>query len=367
MKKLFTISLAGDRSGQLLQGRVFQSQGPTLVRFFLLSLLLVPLSAFAAVPAFPMAFYGGATINGTVAPVGTIIKSYYGTTLAGQVTITETGTYGYNNPTKQQLLVSEGTGTIKFTVITPSINSAVETEGDAPQTHSAFASGESMSKTLAFTWTAPTPPPPPPSPPTPAPSPSPSGGGGGGNSVSVLYGCVDPRATNYSPIANRDNGACLYALATTTIAAATRTPPVIVPPPARPQGAVLGASTVNKTNVYKCMRSLNIGSSGIDVTELQKRLTADGFYAGPISGYFGPMTAAAVKKFQAKNNLEAVGNVGPKTCAHFNQNSGAVLGASTSSPGAGMTTEARAALIKQLLTLILELQKQLEALKAAQI
>ena len=59
--------------------------------------LLLPLSAFAALPVFPMSFYGTATINETSAPAGTMIRAYYETTLAGEIVVNEAGIYGYDN------------------------------------------------------------------------------------------------------------------------------------------------------------------------------------------------------------------------------------------------------------------------------
>src|SRR3989338_2682136 len=136
------------------------------------ALLLLPLSAFAALPAFPMSFYGTVTINGTPAPVGTIIRAYYGTTKAGEIVVNEMGIYGYDNPTKQQLLLGEGAGTIRFTAQSSAINSGAETEGALSQTHPSFVSGDATQKNLAFTWSAPAP--------TPAPATGGGGGGGGG-------------------------------------------------------------------------------------------------------------------------------------------------------------------------------------------
>lgn len=64
--------------------------------------------------------------------------------------------------------------------------------------------------------------------------------------------------------------------------------------------------------------ALSLGSRGPAVTELQKRLTADGVYAGPITGFFGPLTQASVKAFQNKYHLAAVGSVGPQTRNQLN-------------------------------------------------
>ena len=80
---------------------------------------------------------------------------------------------------------------------------------------------------------------------------------------------------------------------------------------------------------------LQYGSEGEDVTELQNRLTAEGVYSGPITGYFGPLTEAGVKAFQAKYDIEQAGVVGPLTRARLNSAvaaaapAGQVLGAAT--------------------------------------
>ena len=45
---------------------------------------------------------------------------------------------------------------------------------------------------------------------------------------------------------------------------------------------------------------LSYGSRGEEVKNVQRFLTEQGLYNGPISGYYGPLTTAAVKKFQNK-------------------------------------------------------------------
>jgi hypothetical protein len=61
--------------------------------------------------------------------------------------------------------------------------------------------------------------------------------------------------------------------------------------------------------------TLRQGSKGNDVTFLQQRLKALGFFNGTVDGDFGPMTKTAVIAFQKKSNLEADGVVGPKSWA----------------------------------------------------
>lgn len=55
------------------------------------------------------------------------------------------------------------------------------------------------------------------------------------------------------------------------------------------------------------------GSTGDDVTRIQKALQIAGFFNEEPDGKFGPMTEAAVKNFQAGSGLAADGIVGPGT------------------------------------------------------
>jgi putative chitinase len=63
------------------------------------------------------------------------------------------------------------------------------------------------------------------------------------------------------------------------------------------------------------MASLQLGSSGAAVTELQQRLRERGFDPGAIDGQFGPGTGAAVRAFQNSVGLSADGKAGPNTVA----------------------------------------------------
>jgi len=67
--------------------------------------------------------------------------------------------------------------------------------------------------------------------------------------------------------------------------------------------------------------TLKQGSSGDQVKILQAILAADPsiYPEGLITGTFGKLTAKAVKKFQEKNGLEQVGNVGPMTLKMLNK------------------------------------------------
>jgi len=63
---------------------------------------------------------------------------------------------------------------------------------------------------------------------------------------------------------------------------------------------------------------LGVGSQNEQVTALQERLTFDGDFSGPISGYYGSLTEAAVEKYQSANGIDVKGYVGPGTRAALN-------------------------------------------------
>src|SRR3989344_1562821 len=58
-------------------------------------------------------------------------------------------------------------------------------------------------------------------------------------------------------------------------------------------------------------RNLSFGSRGDDVVALQEFLRAEGYFSANATGYFGPMTAQAVAKWQASQGVSAVGSFGP--------------------------------------------------------
>jgi peptidoglycan hydrolase-like protein with peptidoglycan-binding domain len=63
------------------------------------------------------------------------------------------------------------------------------------------------------------------------------------------------------------------------------------------------------------MPSLQLGSSGPDVTSLQMPLKGWGFDPGPPDGHLAPLTEAAAQAFQANVGLEVDGHVRPNTLA----------------------------------------------------
>lgn len=79
------------------------------------------------------------------------------------------------------------------------------------------------------------------------------------------------------------------------------------------------AGKVSEKSSYVFKKNLNVGSKGTEVSELQKKLKTEGLYTGPINGNFGPLTKAAVMKFQGLHKISKLGSVGPATRAVLNK------------------------------------------------
>lgn len=79
-----------------------------------------------------------------------------------------------------------------------------------------------------------------------------------------------------------------------------------------PVSAPLAASS------YVFEHFMGVGDDDADVSELQKRLIAEGYLAGEVTGYYGPVTEAAVKKYQKAKGLPQTGYVARDTRAALN-------------------------------------------------
>jgi YVTN family beta-propeller protein len=66
-------------------------------------------------------------------------------------------------------------------------------------------------------------------------------------------------------------------------------------------------------NLVNPALAIRKGDSGSEVAQLQKTLQEAGYFNRKPTGFYGSVTQAAVKKFQAENNLKVDGIVGPKT------------------------------------------------------
>jgi hypothetical protein len=72
-----------------------------------------------------------------------------------------------------------------------------------------------------------------------------------------------------------------------------------------------------QAQIAEVKAGLHEGSSGADVTAIQDALASDPtvYPSGKKTGFFGPLTVEAIKKFQAKNGLEVTGTINPETKA----------------------------------------------------
>ncbi|MEB3232271.1 MAG: peptidoglycan-binding protein, partial [Leptolyngbyaceae bacterium] len=75
--------------------------------------------------------------------------------------------------------------------------------------------------------------------------------------------------------------------------------------------------------------TLEVGDQGPSVETLQNQLTRLGYYDGPITGYFGSLTEAALIRFQSAQGLTADGIVGSATESALDR----ALGQSSSTAG----------------------------------
>ena len=87
---------------------------------------------------------------------------------------------------------------------------------------------------------------------------------------------------------------------------------------ARPSPVAVSVSPVFNSDLEPGMR-------GEDVSRLQELLARDPeiYPEGMVSGYYGPLTAQAVRRFQAKHGLPSPGRLGPQTRAKIQEAFGA--------------------------------------------
>lgn len=100
--------------------------------------------------------------------------------------------------------------------------------------------------------------------------------------------------------------------------------------------AVFGVATLlmfslaYKASAATISSQLDVGSRGADVLTVQSYLATTPYYPeGLVTGYYGSLTAAAVRRYQAANGLEQVGRVGPLTMQRLNSVMGGVTSAGT--------------------------------------
>ncbi|MDO8594918.1 MAG: peptidoglycan-binding protein [bacterium] len=89
-----------------------------------------------------------------------------------------------------------------------------------------------------------------------------------------------------------------------------RLPVVVQPPPVTPP--------IPSGSAYVFTLNLAEGSRGEAVRQLQQKLQTLGYFTASATGYFGPITRAAVINFQRARGIDPIGLVGPKTRAALN-------------------------------------------------
>lgn len=115
--------------------------------------------------------------------------------------------------------------------------------------------------------------------------------------------------------------------------------PTVTPPPETlPDDAFVVIDNPDGTQIATTAapydRMLKYEMKGDDVTAVQERLTALGYYDGPVSGNFLGNTRNAVKAFQKQNGLEADGVIGEMTWNALFNDPGVVLPQDTAKPTA---------------------------------
>lgn len=275
----------------------------------LLAAWFVPAFAMAA-PGIPHQFYGTVSFENGSTPDGLLVEAKVNGTVVG-TGLTKDGKYGYN---PNLLLAVNSAGdwngeTIKFFV-----------KGiDSGETYN-LAKGSYTKLDLTIPGSA--------VPATPSPAPTTGGGSGGAPTQTQPQTQTQPVSTLVTP-------------------PAPQTQPVVTE--TKPKGQVLGASSL------RFGADLEYGMKGEAVTELQKRLASEGVYSGPITGYFGPLTREAVKKYQEKNNIKSTGYFGPLTRGRMNESK--VAGVSTDSTSREAQIASLKAQIAQLMKLVEDLLK----------
>ena len=83
----------------------------------------------------------------------------------------------------------------------------------------------------------------------------------------------------------------------------------------------VGQAKSDVVSTLKLIKNLKQGMSGDDVKLLQETLAADPsvYPDGLVTGYYGQLTAKAVRNFQKKHGISQTGGVGPQTMAQLNR------------------------------------------------
>lgn len=78
-------------------------------------------------------------------------------------------------------------------------------------------------------------------------------------------------------------------------------------------GSLIFKNQISYLYKYNITTLSRMGSTGQEVTNIQKRLKDWGYYGGSVDGIYGYQTYQAVRKFQQRHGLVVDGIAGPKT------------------------------------------------------
>ena len=84
-----------------------------------------------------------------------------------------------------------------------------------------------------------------------------------------------------------------------------------------PVPLALAAACTTRCSPRQQPGALKLGSTGAEVTRVQKKLKELGYYSGAADGIYGNATKAAVKAFQKNCGITADGVAGPKTLLYL--------------------------------------------------
>ncbi|MEK7564647.1 MAG: peptidoglycan-binding protein [Patescibacteria group bacterium] len=184
---------------------------------------------------------------------------------------------------------------------------------------------------------------------------------GSGSSSSSSDSSSSSSSSSSSTSSSSSSSTATVSTATTAITAST--PAVVASVPVTttaPSSMVVSTpvTTVSTSPAIKIDSELNPGARNDEVMDLQKLLAKDPeiYPEGTVSGFYGPKTTAAVKKFQAKYGLPTVGRVGPATMAKLNEVLGVQMVVTPTTPS---TT---ASVADQIQTQIQTIQSQIQSL-----
>ena len=153
-----------------------------------------------------------------------------------------------------------------------------------------------------------------------------SGGGGGGGSANKV--CRDPEASNYKTFGKSTPSLCEYddeEDATVVVTTTTDTNDLYEQLKAlltqllaeRLNGTATAADTCPYFTQHMRVgdrdgsrgasaQEAGVSSTISEVAKLQRELTVQGFYSGPITGYYGTLTKAAVERWQVAHRAEVL-------------------------------------------------------------